>query len=207
MFVLSVSVGGMPNRADVCFVLDSSGSIGEDNWPKLLNFVASVVSHLEINSGDHRVAAVSFGSYANVEFYLFQHTTLTGLINNIENIRWKDEMTNTSGGIRTMRFQVYRADRGDRWSVPNVGVVITDGASNRDEHLTGPEADLARYEGISLIVVGVGDQLNMEEVQDIANNDPNNMLLASDFNSLIQLVPNLVNRMTSILGKVTRTRN
>ena len=32
--------------ADVAFVLDASGSIGEDNWPKVLDFSKSVTRNL-----------------------------------------------------------------------------------------------------------------------------------------------------------------
>ena len=43
-------------------------------------------------------------------------------------------MTNTSGGIRVMRRDVFSSG-GDRWDAPNIGFIITDGVSNRDSHL------------------------------------------------------------------------
>ena len=43
-------------------------------------------------------------------------------------------MTNTSGGIRVMRRDIFSSG-GDRWDAPNIGFIITDGVSNRDSHL------------------------------------------------------------------------
>ena len=48
-------------------------------------------------------------------------------------IRWRDEMTNTSGGIRMMGRMFGQA--GNRWDSPDIGIIITDGESNRDAHL------------------------------------------------------------------------
>ena len=166
----------------------------------MINFVASVVSHFDIDTGSHRVGAVSFGSYANVEFQLNQHASLQDLVAKIETIRWRDEMTNTSGGIRTMRTQVFHQAE-DRPDYRNIGIVITDGASNRDADLTGPEAATARQDGIEVFVVGVGNQLNMEEVHAIANHNTANMILASDFDTLHTKVASVVNRLITILGK------
>ena len=57
-------------------------------------------------------------------------------------------MAFTYSGIRVMRTQMFGDETtGDRGPVPNVAIVITDGVSNRDEHLTVPEADLAREDG------------------------------------------------------------
>ena len=58
-----------------------------------------------------------------------------------------------------MYHDMFVEDKGDRPNVPNIGLVITDGVSNRDENLTIPEADNARSRGIMMIAVGIGDQV------------------------------------------------
>lgn len=65
--------------ADIAFILDSSGSIGQDNWHKVLEFVTSVVDDLDIDGGTHRIGIASFGSYAFCEIYLDQFSTKVGL--------------------------------------------------------------------------------------------------------------------------------
>jgi hypothetical protein len=65
----------------------------------------------------------------------------------IDAIPWKDQETNTSGAIRAMHEEIFIPLRGDRRGVPNIGIVLTDGESNRDQHLTIPEANKAKTKG------------------------------------------------------------
>ena len=45
---------------DVVFVLDSSGSIGQRNFQKIKDFVISVVTDLDVESGLIRVGSVTY---------------------------------------------------------------------------------------------------------------------------------------------------
>jgi len=54
---------------DICFVVDHSGSIrdkeapGEDNWQYVLNFMANVVSAVNLGINETHVGSVMFGKY------------------------------------------------------------------------------------------------------------------------------------------------
>ena len=69
-----------------------------------------------------------------------------------------------------MRQNMFTVDRGDRGSAPNIGVVVTDGESNRDKGKTIPYADEAKLAGITMIAVGVGKNTVKSELQGIATN-------------------------------------
>ncbi len=202
IFVL-VSDTSVPAKADIAFVLDSSGSIGKENWKSVLQFVTSVISTLDIDYGSHRVGIASFGSYASIEFYLNDHGYLGDLIEAVDSIKWLDEMTNTSGGIRVMRKEIFNIKYGDRKDVPNIGIIMTDGESNRDRKLTQFEADQARKEGIILYVIGVGDEVDMSEVESVAN-DPNSdfLFLSRDFVNLDRIKAPLMQRVAKTVGKL-----
>ena len=52
------------------------------------------------------------------------------------------ENTNTSGGLRVLRQRVFSEGTGDRIkNAKNVVIVITDGQSTYDRHMTIPEAN------------------------------------------------------------------
>ena len=53
---------------DVVFAIDSSGSVGRENFLRELNFVRSLVYGL--NMGDTRVGALQFSNNPQVEFNL-----------------------------------------------------------------------------------------------------------------------------------------
>ena len=136
------------SRADVVLVLDSSGSVGMDNWFKVLDFSKSLVKSFPIlGLNGVQFGVVSYGNRATVQFHLNSFATHRELYRAIELIPWKDQETNTSGGLRTMNELMFVKERGDREGVPNIGIVLTDGVSNRDENLTIPEADKARQNG------------------------------------------------------------
>lgn len=55
--------------ADLAFLIDSSGSIGSNNWHKMLNFIKAVVDKLDIGDSDFLTGAVSFGNEASLHFW------------------------------------------------------------------------------------------------------------------------------------------
>ena len=69
-----------------------------------------------------------------------------------------------------MRQNMFKLDRGDRASAPNIGIVVTDGESNRDQGLTIPYANEAKAAGITMIAVGVGMNQTNDELVGIATN-------------------------------------
>ena len=70
-------------------------------------------------------------------------------INAIDSIQWLDQETNTSGALWYMRELFKRSN-----NVQKIGVIITDGASNRDADRTIPEATLTKASGVELFAIG-----------------------------------------------------
>jgi uncharacterized protein YegL len=57
-------------QGDIVFILDTSGSVGRDGFYKVLNFTYHIISELDIDSGNFRVAVITFSNYPNLEFDL-----------------------------------------------------------------------------------------------------------------------------------------
>lgn len=178
---------------DIAFVLDSSGSIGAGNWRKVLNFVKGVIDHVEISSEAHNAGVISFGNQATLNIALNQYHTKLSLMSAIDAIPWKDQWTNTSGGIRLMRSDFYSISHGNRYYIPDVAVIVTDGKSNVDSHLTTYEAMIAKALHIKLFVVGITNQVDLDEVNEIASDpDDKHVFLASTFEELEYIQQELV---------------
>ena len=62
----------------------------------------------------------------------------------VDSARWLGGWSNTSGGIRLVKNAVFSRSGGDRPSVPNVCVLVTDGPSNRDAARTVTDAAVAK---------------------------------------------------------------
>ncbi|XP_021375367.1 uncharacterized protein LOC110464458 isoform X14 [Mizuhopecten yessoensis] len=141
---------------DLVFVVDSSTSVGVENFGKTLNFLKSFVRDADIDSGSVRVGVLLYSSEVNVQFHLHSHTTKADVNAAIDNIEYQYGSTNTADGIKVMRTEMFTYGNGDRPDVKNVVVIITDGVSNINSQRTIPEAVLAREEGVRVYVVGIG---------------------------------------------------
>ncbi|KAK2174410.1 hypothetical protein NP493_806g00002 [Ridgeia piscesae] len=89
-------------RADVVFVLDSSGSIGFLDWFRVKQFVLDVVQGLKVMKNQTRVGVVSFATTVRPEFHLEQFKSLDTLLPVIWDIDYMAGVTNTAAGLRRM---------------------------------------------------------------------------------------------------------
>lgn len=164
----------MCQEADIIFVLDSSGSIKIENWDKVRSFVAYVVNATpQVGFYGTRFGVVSFGNAATINFNLSSFNTSTAIIAAVNQIPFKDENTNTSGGLYLMMDFMFTTPYGSRPNVPHVAVVITDGQSTYDHNLTIPYAQEAKAKGITIVAIGVGSETDPAELNAIASTSLN----------------------------------
>ncbi|VDI06518.1 collagen, type VI, alpha [Mytilus galloprovincialis] len=155
-------------KADVVFLLDSSGSVGATNFKKMLQFMQGVVSKFSVGLNNIQVGVDTFQSTVKSEFKLNQFLDKNDLITAIGNIVYKTGGTKTGSAIKFMTTYSFSTTAGHRTGVPKIGIVITDGKSN-DQANTLAESKKARASGIQLIAIGVGDGINTIELEGIAN--------------------------------------
>lgn len=85
-------------QADIVMVLDSSGSIGEENWFKVLDFAKIILNLYPVGDTGIRMGAIWYGNRADIAFHLNSYGNASDIETAIDSMRWKDEATNTSGG-------------------------------------------------------------------------------------------------------------
>ena len=93
-----------------------------------------------------------YSTSAQLEFNLDQFQTREEVQLNIDSMSFGGGHTNTSGGLRVMREQIFLEARGDRPGVRNVGIVITDGESTKDANQTIPQANMAKKVGPNISI-------------------------------------------------------
>lgn len=185
---------------DIVFVLDSSGSIKIDNWRRLLSFTKNVTEGFKIGPANTQVGVVVYGNKAKGVFNLNEYQDKDSLGNAIDNIRYLNQNTNTSGGIRVMHEQMFRQENGDRSNAPNIAIVITDGESTYDKDKTIPEANIARQKNIIVIAIGIGSQTSQIELEGIANKPSSKFVQQADFNTLDSIRRTVVDAACTAVG-------
>ena len=159
------------------FVLDSSGSIRDqnppdnsyDNWSLLLRFCNEIINDLVIGRDYTRVGVMRFSAEARSFFYLNTYEDAESLRNAISEIPYRGSDTNTAAGLLEMMNEQFREDRGDRRDVQNVAIVITDGVSTINPGLTIPYAQQAHNRNIEVVSIGITSSINEDEVRGMSS--------------------------------------
>lgn len=95
------------------------------------------------------------GNKGTLHFYLNNYTDIDSLNAAVLSIPYLGGNTNTTGGLRVMRTQIFNTANGDRPSVPNVCLLITDGVPTREVEDLADEVQMVRAAGIRVIGIGV----------------------------------------------------
>ena len=100
------------------------------------------------------------GNEAYFHFYLTNFTDSRSLENAVRNIPYCGGNTNTTGGLRLARQQIFNIANGDRPAVLNVIVLITDGNPTRETDELADEVRLIKSMDVRIVGVGVTNEVS-----------------------------------------------
>ena len=107
---------------DLCFIIDSSGSIRDnnppggtpDNWDLQLRFLSGLVDLFTIGPTATKVGAVVFSEQVNLVFTLDTFTDAQSIKDAILGLTYLGQTTNTPEGLKVTREQCFNQGNGDR---------------------------------------------------------------------------------------------
>ncbi|XP_012587529.1 PREDICTED: collagen alpha-4(VI) chain-like [Condylura cristata] len=153
--------------ADIVFLVDSSTSIGPQNFQKVKNFLHSVVLGLDISSDHVRVGLVQYNHNVYPAFHLNQYSQKNMVLEQIQNLSYRTGSTNTGNALEFIRTHYLTEAAGSRAKdrIPQIVILVTDGESNDEVQ---EAADRLKEDGVFVYVVGVNVQ-DVQELQKIAS--------------------------------------
>ena len=180
-------------RIDLVVALDTSGS-AEEYIEAGLQLMKNVIYGLNFAGDRSRVAFVTYGNTASVQFHLRTNPARESLLNAAVAMKSTSTGTNTALALSLVRNSVFTPSNGDRPGDRNVALLITDGHVTSGDAST--EARFVRNAGIQLITVGVGPLANKNTLSAIASQPTNQNAfymeneneVASVSNSLLDLL-------------------
>ena len=184
---------------DICLVIDSSGSIrdnnafgGPDNYELQLQFLANLVTAFTIGPDATRVGAVIFSEEVILEFPLSQYDNTQSIIQALLASPYLGQTTNTPEALRITRTQCFSAANGDRPDVENLAIVVTDGVPypNNRRAPALDEARALRNSGVAVITVGITDAIDREFLQQMTSPpqlEGQNFFTATGFGTLNEI--------------------
>ena len=185
------------NQVDLCFIIDSSGSITDDdpgNWNLQLNFVANLLNFFTIAPDATRVGAVVFSETVNLAFSLDTYTDAQSVKNAILVLDHMNGETNTPEAFRVATNECFNDARGDRPKVHNLAIFISDGKPHPPETRTEPakaEAQALKDSGAFVLAIGITEDIDMEFLRTVSSPpqiEGQSYFRADEFNALDALL-------------------
>jgi len=176
---------------DLVYLIDSSESVGEQNFASLQNFLTKVTPSLDIEPTKTHLSLVQYSRTVNILQNFKSLQTSDSSVQVISKmIYYHPSATATGDALRALQSSILKSDNGDRTSVPDVIVLFTDGLTDVGETPSIPAKEL-RDAGVKIIAVGLGSEPN-EELKQIAGE---NILMYTNYANLDAKVTELINKI------------
>ena len=150
---------------DIVFLVDGSGSVGQENFDTQIEFLKGVTAAMDIGPGENqtRIAFMQYESSTTLEFLFLDDPA--ALITSLDAVNYSGGGTSTGFAINQAYNQIIVPHK--RNNAGAAIIVVTDGASGDD--VVGP-SNAMRNNGVTMAAVGYAGA-NINELNAIAN-DP-----------------------------------
>lgn len=148
--------------ADIYFLVDSSWSIGEENFKYVRHFLYNLTQALhQAGGGRFKFALVQYTNRLVTEFQLNSYPTAEEILGHIKTMPYRGGGTRTGLGLDFLIRTHLTAAAGSRAAdgVAQVVVVLTDGRSQDD---VAEPAQVLHLAGVKVFAVGVQDAVDFE---------------------------------------------
>lgn len=181
--ILCIAVVTSTAKADIIFALDSSASVGASNFDKQLQFVSKIIQNQRVGPDHVQCSLLTFSSTVRNHFCLDSYKDKESILKDVMRTGYHYGKTFTGEALRYIRKHSLLPSNGARSECQKLVIVLTDGAST-NKSVTLYEADrLKKIPDVKVIAIGVGKNVNKEELKAIASDD-RSVFRASSFNAL-----------------------
>ncbi|ODM91664.1 Vitrin [Orchesella cincta] len=167
---------------DLVIVVDSSSSIGQVNYLSALEFAAKLATAW-VDNPNNRISVVIYSSSVLSVIGLGEAVTVSQIRDRVYNATYLSGGTASDLGINAAVTEFKNNAR----AVPKNMVFLTDGSSNSPS-LTLAAAQNALAAGIRSFSVGIGTNINQQELLAIAGNDSTHVFNTDGFEDLLKLL-------------------
>ena len=171
---------------DLGFIMDSSGSLRSE-YHKEKQFLNEVAESFGLSQGGTRAGVVTFSFSAEHSIKLNDHYNVSSFKDSVDAIPLMGRTTRIDRALQLAYDQMFTIRNGGRIGAPKVLILLTDGSQTASADAEDP-AEIAsdiRASGIRLIVVGIGEGVDKQELLKIGDGR-DNVYTAESFDQLIE---------------------
>uniref|UniRef100_A0A8C6V5X1 VWFA domain-containing protein n=1 Tax=Naja naja TaxID=35670 RepID=A0A8C6V5X1_NAJNA len=178
---------------ELVFVIDSSESVGPENFEIIKDFVTALVDRVTVGRNATRIGLVLYSLEVRLEFGLNRYTAQQDVKQAIRKMLYMGEGTYTGTAIRKATQEGFF---GARTGVRKVAIVLTDGQADKREavklDIAVREAHAANIEMYAIGIVNTSDPTQVEFLRELnliaSDPDREHMYLIDDFNTLPEVI-------------------
>ncbi len=169
------------NVANIGFIVDSSGSLRR-HYGKEKEFVKQIAEAFELSEAGSRAGVVTFSYHAELSIGMNKHNNVKDFNNAVDGLPLFGSTTRIDKALKLARQQLMVGARTD---APRLVFLLTDGSQTRSADAEDPAIISKELidDGIQLIVIGIGRNVKVAELESIAGKK-SNVYLAKDFDEL-----------------------
>jgi hypothetical protein len=185
---------------DIILVVDSSDSIGEENYKRGSNFLSHVVQSLPVGPDAVRFGCLVFSWDVIDSFRLNTHTTKEQIVKSLSEIPYLRSATLTFKAFSDILSKnLFSTENGGRDNVPDIVILMTDGKSGNKD-LTIRFATELKKKGCKIITVGVSKAIDKKELLAVAS-DPSMVFYAAGYEVLDTIEKQLATTTCAVASK------
>lgn len=183
-----------PNRLVFYFVFDISGSIGNENLRKSINFAKLLVKEIGVSKDGSRVGAMTFSNTAEIKFYPIDYENSEDVINALDTIKFtKGGGTATRLALRLLKDQMIPlTEETLKGKQKPIIFLMTDGKSNMEGDPMHDAEELKKY-GVEIYCIGITGDRNMKTLYDIATTKEEHVFILDSYDTIDWLIQEIIN--------------
>uniref|UniRef100_A0A8D1UKI5 Collagen alpha-5(VI) chain n=1 Tax=Sus scrofa TaxID=9823 RepID=A0A8D1UKI5_PIG len=179
-------------KADIMFLVDSSGSIGLENFRTMKSFMKNLLAKIQIGLDKTRIGVVQFSDVTKEEFKLDTYFTQKEISDAIERMSPIEQNTLTGKALTSIE-PYFTESKGARSMVRKFLILITDGEAQDD--VRNP-AKVLRDKGVVIFAVGVF-RANRTQLEEISG-DSSLVFQVESFSDLKEIENKLIFRVCAL---------
>ena len=165
------------------FVVDESGSIGEQDFQLFREFIENVSSVLNFGQSHSRVAVISFDESPSLAFALNEHTNRSSFLQAVRNLAYSGGGTDIAEALNFLRETAQNGSLGINDNNRQIAMFMTDGQSDSDATRIAAEA-LHAANIFQVYAIGVSGA-NVTQLNVIAGGNTEYVFYSNTFDSSV----------------------
>lgn len=199
--------GPQCNKAfDLGFAMDSSGSIRDANYQKQKDFIREFSHQLDLGSRAVQLGLIVFSDLPilSVRFGTLKSTDRSSFAAAVDAVPYFRGRTRIDSALHTA--VKYLFPEGRQNVVPQIFFLITDGRQSQDAGSVPLDRAVRPLEqkGIKVVVIGVGDDVDRDELKSLVVNPSEDIFFVPSFDDLKPLLDNPKLKSTLCIPKRRR---